>query len=189
MHDVTADLNLNIAEYIVKRVPWLIIGSGPYGLRFIWDTEDIYLDGVKSDWEELMQIKLRLIAYIKFFEITPVKSDTPKIGRRGGGLAVYTQKGRDLIERNPTEKDIGLVYVAGYTPLKEFYEPDYSENNTNAGTDARTTLLWLPYILTDKANRKVPLTFYNNDFTKRIRVVLEGINEEGKMIHIEKIIE
>ncbi len=189
LHDVTADLNLNIAEYIVKRVPWLIIGSGPYGLRFIWDTEDIYLDGVKSDWEELMQIKLRLIAYIKFFEITPVKSDTPKIGRRGGGLAVYTQKGRDLIERNPTEKDIGLVYVAGYTPLKEFYEPDYSENNTNAGTDARTTLLWLPYILTDKANRKVPLTFYNNDFTKRIRVVLEGINEEGKMIHIEKIIE
>ena len=189
LHDVTADLNLNIAEYIVKRVPWLIIGYGPYGLRFVWDTEDIYLDGEKSDWEELMHIKLSLIAYIKFFEITPVKTDTPRIGRRGGGLAVYTQKGRDLMERNPTEKDIGLVSVAGYTPIKEFYEPDYMVEDVNTGIDARTTLLWLPYILTDKANRKVPVVYYNNDFTKRMRVVLEGINEDGKMIHIEKIIE
>jgi hypothetical protein len=47
----------------------------------------------------------------------------------------------------------------------------------------------MPYILTDAANRKIPVTFYNNDLTKRIRIVLEGINEEGKMIHFEKIIE
>ena len=189
LHDVTADMNLDIAEYIVKRIPWLMIGHGAYGRRFIWDTEDIYIDGVKSDWDDLIQVKLRFIAYIKFFEITPVKTDTVRLGRRLGGLAVYTQKGRDLIERNPTAKDIGLVYVAGYTPIKEFYEPDYAQSNTTTGTDARTTLLWLPYIFTDAANRKVPIIFYNNDFTKKMRIVLEGINDEGKMIRIEKIIE
>jgi hypothetical protein len=188
LHDVTADMSLDIAEYIVKKIPWLMIGHGTYGERFIWDTEDIYIDGVKSDWDDLIKVKLRFIAYIKFFEITPVKTDTAKLGRRGGGLAVYTQKGRDLIERNPTAKDIGLVYVAGYTPIKEFYEPDYALDNTN-DTDARTTLLWLPYIFTDIANRKLPIIFYNNDFTKKMRIVLEGINEEGKMIRIEKMIE
>ena len=57
------------------------------------------------------------------------------------------------------------------------------------GTDARTTLLWLPYILTDAGNHKIPVTFYNNDLSKKLRVVLEGINAEGKMIHIEKIVE
>ena len=33
------------------------------------------------------------------------------------------------------------------------------------------------------------IIFYNNDFSKRLRIVLEGINEEGKLIHIEKILE
>ena len=67
--------------------------------------------------------------------------------------------------------------------------PDYSQTNTTMGTDARTTLLWQPYILTDAANRKIPVTFYNNDFSKKLKLVLEGINAEGKMIHIEKLIE
>lgn len=190
LHDVTADMNLEIAEYIVKKIPWLMIGEKAYGRKYIWDTEDIYIDGVRSDWDDLMKVKLSLIAYIKFFELTPVKTDSVRFGPRGGGLAVYTQKGRDLIERNPTAKDIGLVYVAGYTPLKEYYEPDYSIDHINDNsTDTRTTLLWLPYIFTDAAVRKQPITFYNNDFTKKLRIVLEGINDEGKMIRIEKIVE
>lgn len=189
LHDATADMNLDIAEYIVKKIPWLMIGHGTYGSRFIWDTEDIYIDGIRSDWDDLIKVKLRFIAYIKYFEITPLKTDTMRVGRRGGGLAVYTQKGRDLIDRNPTAKDIGLITVAGYTPMKEFYEPDYTLDKINDSSDVRSTLLWLPYILTDASNRKVPISFYNNDFTKKIRVVLEGINEEGKMIRIEKIIE
>lgn len=82
-----------------------------------------------------------------------------------------------------------MIKVAGYSPIREFYSPDYSVSNTTTGTDARTTLLWLPYIVTDANNRRVPITFYNNDFTKKFRIVLEGIKEEGKMIHIEKIIE
>ena len=57
------------------------------------------------------------------------------------------------------------------------------------GTDARTTLLWQPYILTDAANKKIQVTFYNNDLSKKLRLVLEGINDAGKMVHIEKIIE
>jgi hypothetical protein len=47
----------------------------------------------------------------------------------------------------------------------------------------------LPYIFTDKNNLKIPVTFYNNDFSKKIKVVIEGINDDGKLIHFEKIIE
>ena len=104
-------------------------------------------------------------------------------------LAIYLKKGDDLIDRRPKDTDQKLVKVAGYSAQKEFYQPDYSQSNTTLGTDARTTLLWLPYMLTDKNNLKIPVTFYNNDFSKKLRVVLEGINEDGKMIHIEKIIE
>ena len=104
-------------------------------------------------------------------------------------ISVYTRKGDDLIDHTPKETDLNMVKIAGYSPLKEFYSPDYAQTNTTTGTDARTTLLWMPYILTNAANRKVPVRFYNNDFTRKLRIVLEGINEEGKLIHIEKRIE
>jgi hypothetical protein len=94
-----------------------------------------------------------------------------------------------MIDRRPTMKDLGFIKIAGYAPIKEFYSPDYEQNNTTGGTDARTTLLWMPYILTDKTNYKIPVVFYNNDFTKKMRIVLEGVNDEGKMIRIEKVIE
>lgn len=36
---------------------------------------------------------------------------------------------------------------------------------------------------------KAILEFYNNDISRRLRVVVEGVNAEGKLVHTEKIIE
>ena len=55
--------------------------------------------------------------------------------------------------------------------------------------DVRTTLYWAPYILTDKANHKASFTFYNNDISKKYKIVLEGFNEEGRMTRVEKIVQ
>ena len=59
----------------------------------------------------------------------------------------------------------------------------------NVLEDIRTTLYWKPFLLTDKDNKRVEIHFYNNDVTKKIRVVLEGFNEDGKITHIERIIQ
>ena len=82
-----------------------------------------------------------------------------------------------------------MVMVPGYSPVKEFYVPDYSKTNDAIGNDFRTTLLWEPYIFTGKNSTTVPVSFYNNDFSKRVKIVLEGINDEGKLIHVERIVE
>jgi hypothetical protein len=80
--------------------------------------------------------------------------------------------------------------LIGYSVSKEFYSPDYSKASTPVeAEDTRSTLLWVPYILTDKENHKMTLVFYNNDITKVIRVVLEGFNEDGKLARVEKIIQ
>jgi hypothetical protein len=80
--------------------------------------------------------------------------------------------------------------LTGYAVPKEFYSPDYSKEVTNADLpDIRTTLYWAPYILTDKNNHKITLTFYNNDVSKRLRIILEGMNEDGQLTRVEKIIE
>jgi hypothetical protein len=73
---------------------------------------------------------------------------------------------------------------------KEFYSPNYLENNAlNENEDLRTTLYWKPYVLTDRDNKHVSFDFFNNDITKKFRVVLEGFNEEGKLTHIEQIVQ
>jgi hypothetical protein len=45
-----------------------------------------------------------------------------------------------------------------------------------------------PDIFTNQTLQNLKIEFYNNDFSKTFRLVLESINAAGKMTHIEKII-
>ena len=79
--------------------------------------------------------------------------------------------------------------MAGYTPYKEFYSPDYTVPQPFNDPDMRTTLYWNPYVFTDPKNHKVRLSFFNNDTSKKLRVIIEGVNADGKLARVEKIIE
>ena len=97
--------------------------------------------------------------------------------------------GGDEKRNDQSFKGLDHTLLTGYSPVKEFYSPNYGDDNPlNEIEDVRSTLYWKPYILTDKDNRKVTIQFYNNDVTKRIRLVLEGINEDGKLTRIEKVL-
>lgn len=139
------------------------------------------------DASALQTLNISDVAYIKI--LPKYFGNRDESGNLVPAVSIYLKKGDDLIDRRPKDSDLKMVKVPGYSPVKEFYSPDYSQSNTTMGTDARTTLLWLPYIATDATGHVVPVTFYNNDFTKKIRITLEGVNDEGKLIHLEKIIE
>ncbi|MFN0081482.1 MAG: hypothetical protein ACKVOM_03105, partial [Ferruginibacter sp.] len=64
-----------------------------------------------------------------------------------------------------------------------------TEKNNDILADTRTTLYWNPYLNSDKENKKVIFSFYNNDNAKKFKVVVEGIQEDGKFLHIEKVLE
>lgn len=193
LHDEKAWTKFDFYGYIRNTIPGLLIGnfnlasgrSLSYGSKPVL----VYIDEHEMTTSDLESLSLTQIAYIKFIPNFMGRGADPGGASMNPAISVYTRKGDDLIDRRPKETDLNMVKVAGYTPLKEFYSPDYSQTNTTISTDARTTLLWLPYILTDKTNRKIPVSFYNNDFTRKMRIVLEGINEDGRMIRIEKIIE
>ena len=79
------------------------------------------------------------------------------------------------------------MQMMGYSAIKEFYSPDYAvPNERDAYDDMRTTLYWNTSIILDKTRRRLRIKFYNNDITKRFRIVMEGLNAEGKLIHVEK---
>jgi len=193
MHDEMAAAKFDIYNYLFGKVPGLSVKNSGGGKAFVINRGNqslpvlLFIDERIADNDQIGLLNMEDIAFVKYIDF--YVGERNAAGTYGPALSVYYKKGADLIDRRPKLTDLQFVEVPGYSPAKEFYSPDYSQNNTTAGADARTTLLWLPYIIADAATRKIPVSFYNNDFSKKLRVVLEGINAEGKMVHIEKIIE
>jgi hypothetical protein len=44
-------------------------------------------------------------------------------------------------------------------------------------------------VITDKTNQKITLSFYNNDISKKLCLILEGVNEDGKLTRVIKWLE
>ena len=148
-------------------------------------TPVVYLDEMKTDPQQVQTINMNDVAYVKVFS----PSGASGLSQNGGGvIAVYTRKGGDT-PKDPT-KGMDNMTIQGYSPVKEFYSPDYSKDSPLTSLDdVRSTLYWNPFVLTNAKNKRVKLQFYNNDITKRFRIVLEGINDDGRLIHVEKLVE
>jgi hypothetical protein len=194
MDDKNGAFNSDILNYIVYRIPSVSIctitgekflissrggGCNPSGkvLTFIDEVE-------LPDQIGLSSIQVSQVAYIKF--ITGVVAGSSFVSSNGA-LFIYTKKG-DEPDGNITS-NMHKVKLRGYNIPQIFKAADYTDKKNLQNTDLRTTLYWNPYIITDKLNNKVKISFNNNDISKRLLLIVEGFNEEGKLIHIEKIIE
>ena len=192
INDPIAYTYIDIFRYLQSRVPGLDVApvqtvsasSATYNVTLRGEVPYFYLNEMTVDMDALIHIPMSEIAFIKVF-------NTPFMGAPGGGfggaIAVYTKKGDERKEAFNTVDEKKLLI--GYTKYQEFFSPNYSDSVKSFAPDARTTIYWNPYVLTNAKSHKVQLEFYNNDISKRLRVVLEGINAEGKLAHIEKIIE
>jgi len=104
--DEKAKTDLDIAHYIGKKIPDMWIrGSSVqgYSLTYRDGQSVVYLDGLLSNYGELMTIPLNEIAYIKFFDRTPDSNFPPA----SSAIVVYTRKGNDRL-RDRTYKETNL---------------------------------------------------------------------------------
>ena len=111
-------------------------------------------------------------------------------GGSGGAIAIYTKRGNDG-KKNNNANTPGLdnTILGGYTRFKQFFNPDYEKSTDAFGDDVRSTLYWNPFVLTNKKSPQVKLDFFNNDISKKLKVIIEGFNADGKLTHIEKVLE
>jgi hypothetical protein len=191
VNDPFANSALNIFQYLQGKVAGLQIsgatGGGIPSLSWRGASPTLFLNEMQVDVSTLQNMPVTDIAYIKVFR-------PPFFGAAGGGsggaIAVYTKKGNEQPVNQASAPGLEKGILVGYAAPKEFYSPDYSqESPLHDVTDVRTTLYWSPYVLTDGGNKRVTIQFYNNDISTRLRVVLEGMNAEGRLTRVEKIIE
>jgi hypothetical protein len=180
--DPFANASQTVLTYLQGKVAGLQINvSGPRPtLSWRGGSPSIFLNESTADIQSVQSIPMSEVAMIKVFR-------PPFIGAFGGGsggaIAVYYKKG---VSRN-NAKGLDHTTITGYTPVKQFYSPEYPSDQASTDPDIRTTLYWNPLLLTDKTHRRIYLTFYNNDVTKKFRVIIEGCNEEGKLTRAEKV--
>ena len=140
---------------------------------------NLTLDGNPVTLDDLKGISMKEVLFIKIMERSnPKDLQTLAITSR---QSIY----QDNIINNKT----GFAVIRGYTPVKEFYVPQYTGNpEDDHESDFRSTLYWNPRVILDKDHRKVKLSFYNNDISNKFRVVVEGMNSDGRLTRTEQII-
>lgn len=194
-NDMASYSGLDIFAFLQGKVPGLTItntgstvGSASVNLSWRGSTPTLFLNEMQVSADVLKSMPSTDIAYIKVFR--PGASGVMG-GGQGGAIAVYTKKGGDNRGADdPNFKGLEHTTVVGYSVMKEFYSPDYlNPDKLNENEDTRTTLYWKPFLLTDASTRKVSIKFYNNDITKIMRLVLEGVNDDGKLVRVEKILQ
>jgi hypothetical protein len=177
---------MDIISFLQGRVAGLMI-SGSYpnmSVRYRGDTPAFFIDEMPTQIDMLESIPVADIAYIKVFQ-------PPFVGAIGGGgggaIAIYTRRGDD---ETATVDGMNRLTLEGYANFRQFYSPVYDSKDTAAmeRPDYRITLAWKPFLFTGGGRQTVPVRFYNNDECRHYRLVAEGMDENGKLLHFEQVI-
>ena len=188
VNDALASYSPNIFTYLQGKVAGLQITTGGSGVpSMLWrgGSPQLYIDETPAEVDVVSNIPVSDIAYIKVFR-PPFFGGSGNSGN--GGIAIYTRRGNDV--KPVPGKGLANNTVSGYTEIRQFYSPNYSAfTAANDKKDIRTTLYWNPQVITTLQKNHVTLSFYNNDVSKAFRVVIEGMTKDGRLAHLEQIME
>ena len=164
-----ADGNMTLKTYSSSKAP----------LVFIDDTE--------SNEEELLMLQPESIKSIEYYKPTDSRLlayrwDAPS----RGVLSIRHKAGYHTNKSKPLS--MATVKQQGYQPAREFYSPQYPEPSAKTRPDHRTTLYWNPKVETDEKGH-ASVRFYASDISKRYLVTLEGVSNDGTIVHYQQIIE
>ena len=186
INDPFASSALNIFTYLQGKVAGLQVNASGANPSMQWrgGSPQLYLDQTPVDASFISSLNVSDVAYIKVFR-------PPFMGGfngANGAIAIYTRRGNDI--KPEPGKGLANNKVFGYSSIKEFYSPNYATFNTrNEQRDIRTTLYWNPSVITAPQKNQVVLSFYNNDVSGAFRVIIEGMTRDGKLAHIEQMME
>ena len=182
----------NIFDFLQTKVIGLDVSRSEDGDWFVYYRQmasafgnppmTLFLDEVLTDANTIAFLNPREVAMIKLYtQFVGAEGNAP-----GGALAVYLKKGEDLARVMPERGEV--IYYQGFSVIKEFYSPDYSQPQQKFIPDNRMTLFWKPDIQINSVNPTIPISFYNNDRSRSFKITLEGMTTEGKMVSMEQVI-
>lgn len=101
----------------------------------------------------------------------------------GGALVITLKHGGESRNYLTSENSAGVISYSfnGFYRPRVFYSPKYDKPAMyNNGSDLRSTIYWVPNIITGK-DGKASFEYFNADTKGTYRVVVEGIDNDGKI--------
>jgi len=139
-------------------------------------------DGVEIPFTSIGEINPQTVSYVEVLR----GGEAAIYGVRGGAgvIAVHTKTGSQINMAYFKQKGIKAFNADGYQVEKNFYSPKYetAESRESTVADKRTTIYWNGNVNT---NSKTPatLSFYTADMPTTYTLTIEGIAENGDLIH------
>ena len=182
--------SMDILSFLQSRVAGLNISVVGPQASATWrgSKTDFFVNELLTPIEQVQSMNIIDIAFIKALR-PPFFGSSGGSGGSGGAIAIYTKRGGTNKGSNINSKGMENVVLGGYSVFKEFFHPEYDKPTASFETDNRSTLYWNPYVLTNKRSPRVRLEFYNNDISKKLQIVLEGMNANGRLTRVVKYIE
>lgn len=105
-------------------------------------------------------------------------------GKGTNGVILITTKRGDasIADRKPL--NMTKISPLGYQTTAQFYSPKYetAAQKNDLLPDLRTTLYWNPYVKVEDG--KAEVSFYTADEASEYTLLLEGVTNEGKPMHL-----
>ncbi len=145
-----------------------------------------YLNEILVSYEDVRKIPLENVALVR--QIQPPFFMAPSKGGRLGAIAVYLKKGKSVEFKPPIPaKKIKPFIYNGYNITREFFTPPYIPDPvTHNVSGTRRTLYWNPGLLPDE-NGGIHFSFYNPCHTCNCRIIIEGIDDNGRLLHVNTV--
>ena len=184
----------DIFQYLSRKVPGIKIIDSDFGKQVTFtryegldalsdnvrSTVQFYLNEVPVSVDIISALNPNDVGMVKVYKgITGIA-----LGADRGAIAIYTTKERSV--KDWRNKGFNSFSRLGYSTTRGFFSPDYSKIKPEITfTDRRTTLFWQPELKINK-DQKSLISFYNDDFAKKFKITVEGIDKDGNLIHIVK---
>ncbi|HLK31385.1 MAG TPA: hypothetical protein VKT28_22590 [Puia sp.] len=135
---------------------------------------NVGLDGYDEMIQILSNIRIADVAMVRVFQ--PGKNPMVPNNGPNGSIAIYLKNGTEN-DRPDSKISFQKSNVTGFNSVSDF-------NAANA-----TTLYWNPSLNVDAVSHKATISFTNNSSCKRLRIIAEGMDKNGMIVRINKIIE
>ncbi|MBQ9656249.1 MAG: hypothetical protein IJV38_09555 [Prevotella sp.] len=159
----------------------------------------VYVDNVEYNIAEedcdVLNIPPQNISSIEYFPTNYAQNSIfgvrpmPWSGIIPGVLFIFLKDGSEIVHSKAGRPlSMATVQQLGYEQPVEFYSPQYPDPAQKTRPDHRTTLYWNPAVKTD-ADGHATIHFYTSDVSKRYLITLEGVSDNGTVVHQQQVIE
>lgn len=166
------------------RLRGVVFRSGvPYSTRSMDIPMGIIVDGMRMEGEDLAMINS---ADVETVEVLRTVGHLTLYGSFGnGGIIIITTKRGDGISTSSYTPGLVTYMPKGFYQVREFNSPDYSsDDQPYIERDLRSTIYWKPNLVTDEEG-KTSFEFYTSDQPGKYRIVVEGIDIQGRLAFSE----